>query len=236
MSNGIARNATRCATRRNMCFDPESQYLRVRGASTLAPQGLAILRELTIWRDTAAQEEDVPPSTLLKDEILLEMSRNPIRAKEKFQRVRGLPRPSRSTTAMRSSPQPARAGTASGAVAATGSSRAFAERAFPRRISLGGGTGDLHRPGDRSGAGDQPRRDRRVRPQALTQRPHRRSSSHEGLAPRGTRTAPDRPAQRHGEVQSWLGSIRLARGTGMTPSNADGASHFQGYNVCAIRF
>ena len=74
-------------------FDPESQYLRVRGASTLAPQGLAILRELTIWRDSAAQEEDVPPRTLLKDEILLEMSRNPIRAKEKFQRVRGLPRP-----------------------------------------------------------------------------------------------------------------------------------------------
>jgi ribonuclease D len=74
-------------------FDPDSQYLRVRGATTLSAQGLAILRELTIWRDAAAREEDVPPRTLLKDEILLEMSRNPIRVKEKFKRVRGLPRP-----------------------------------------------------------------------------------------------------------------------------------------------
>ena len=74
-------------------FNPETNYLRVRGATTLAPQGMAILRELTIWRDAAARSEDVPPRTLLKDEILLEMSRNPIRTKERFARVRGLPRP-----------------------------------------------------------------------------------------------------------------------------------------------
>ena len=74
-------------------FDPQTQYLRVRGANSLSPQGLAILRELTIWRDAAAREEDIPPRSLLKDEILLEMSRNPVRAKEKFARVRGLPRP-----------------------------------------------------------------------------------------------------------------------------------------------
>ncbi len=74
-------------------FDPQTQYLRVRGATSLTAQGLAILRELTIWRDTAAREEDVPPRSLLKDEILLEMSRNPNREKERLSRVRGLPRP-----------------------------------------------------------------------------------------------------------------------------------------------
>jgi ribonuclease D len=74
-------------------FDPNSQYLRVRGASSLTAQGLAILRELTIWRDNSAREEDLPPRSLLKDEILLEMSRNPVRTRDKFKRVRGLPRP-----------------------------------------------------------------------------------------------------------------------------------------------
>jgi ribonuclease D len=74
-------------------FNPDTQYLRVRGASSLTTQGLAILRELTIWRNDAAREEDIPPRSLLRDEILIEMARNPIRTKERFARVRGLPRP-----------------------------------------------------------------------------------------------------------------------------------------------
>lgn len=74
-------------------FDPDTQYLRVRGASSLSAQGLAILRELTIWRDEAARQEDIPPRSLVKDEILLEMSRNPNRSTDKLNRVRGLPRP-----------------------------------------------------------------------------------------------------------------------------------------------
>jgi ribonuclease D len=78
-------------------FNPETNYLRVRGATSLTSQGMAILRELTIWRDAAARTEDVPPRSLLKDEILLEMSRNPVRTKERFARVRGLPRPIEST-------------------------------------------------------------------------------------------------------------------------------------------
>lgn len=74
-------------------FDPESQYLRLRGANGLPPKGLAVLRELTIWRDAAARAEDVPPRTMLKDEILLDLSRNPVTTVERLDRVRGLPRP-----------------------------------------------------------------------------------------------------------------------------------------------
>jgi ribonuclease D len=74
-------------------FDPDTYYLKIRGASSLTAQGMAILRELTIWRDTAAREEDVPPRAMLKDEILIEMSRHPIKTPDKFARVRGLPRP-----------------------------------------------------------------------------------------------------------------------------------------------
>lgn len=74
-------------------FDPEQQYLRVRGAGGLPPRNLAILRELTTWRDGAARLSDVPPRAFLKDEILIDLSRNPVKSVEKLDRVRGLPRP-----------------------------------------------------------------------------------------------------------------------------------------------
>jgi ribonuclease D len=74
-------------------FDPMSDYMRVRGATGLQPQSLAVLRELTTWRDSAAQHADSPPRAYLKDEILLDMARSPIKSVEKLQRVRGLPRP-----------------------------------------------------------------------------------------------------------------------------------------------
>ena len=74
-------------------FDPETAYLKVRGAGSLQPQGLAVLKQLVIWRDGAAKQHDVPPRAFLKDEILVDMSREPIKGVEKLARVRGLPRP-----------------------------------------------------------------------------------------------------------------------------------------------
>jgi ribonuclease D len=74
-------------------FDPEQQYLRVRGATSLPPAGLAILRELVIWRDAAARAHDVPPRAFLRDEILLDLARNPVKTVEKLDRVKHLPRP-----------------------------------------------------------------------------------------------------------------------------------------------
>jgi ribonuclease D len=74
-------------------FDPDTYYHRVRGSGSLHPQGLAILRELTIWRDTAARLHNVPPRALLKDEVMMDLSRSPVKTVEKLARVRGLPRP-----------------------------------------------------------------------------------------------------------------------------------------------
>ena len=74
-------------------FNPDTYYHRVRGATSLPPQGLAVLRELTIWRDAVARKHDVPPRAYLKDEILLDLSRSPIKSVEKLGKVRGLPRP-----------------------------------------------------------------------------------------------------------------------------------------------
>jgi ribonuclease D len=74
-------------------FDPEHQYHRVRGASSLQAGGLAVLRELVIWRDGCARMHDLPPRSFLRDEILIDLSRNPVKSLEKLARVKGLPRP-----------------------------------------------------------------------------------------------------------------------------------------------
>jgi ribonuclease D len=74
-------------------FDPQTQYLKIRGSSGLSPRNLAVLRELTAWRDQAAQQENLPPRSLLRDEILLDLARTPIESTAALNRVRGLPRP-----------------------------------------------------------------------------------------------------------------------------------------------
>jgi len=74
-------------------FDPRQQYLRVRGAGSLQPRNLAVLRELTIWRDAAARISDIPPRAFLRDEILIDLARNPLKSVDKLGKVRGLPRP-----------------------------------------------------------------------------------------------------------------------------------------------
>src|SRR6185295_5419736 len=60
-------------------FDPETAFMRVRGATSLSPQALAVLRELVIWRDAVARAHDVPPRAFLKDEVLIDLSRSPVK-------------------------------------------------------------------------------------------------------------------------------------------------------------
>jgi ribonuclease D len=74
-------------------FDPVNQYLKIRGAAGLPPKNQAVLRELTIWRDAAARAEDVPPRTMLRDEIMMDLARSPVDSVRGLSQVRGLPRP-----------------------------------------------------------------------------------------------------------------------------------------------
>jgi ribonuclease D len=74
-------------------FDPDTQCSRIRGAIGLAPRNQAVLRELAIWRDGAARHDDLPPRSMLKDEVLLALARAPVRSVAELARVRGLPRP-----------------------------------------------------------------------------------------------------------------------------------------------
>ena len=74
-------------------LNPETDYLRVRGASSLPARGAAVLRELYQWREEAALRGDAPPRSFLKDDILLDLARKPIRKVEDLDAVKGLPRP-----------------------------------------------------------------------------------------------------------------------------------------------
>lgn len=71
----------------------DGNFMRVRGAGGLEPRNLAVLRELAIWRDQTARAEDVPPRSLVRDEVLLAMARQPIKQVDQLSRVKGLPRP-----------------------------------------------------------------------------------------------------------------------------------------------
>lgn len=74
-------------------FDPANACQRIKGASSLNATQLGMLRELAIWRDGAAREADLPPRAYLKDEILIDLCRNPAKTPERLATFRGLPRP-----------------------------------------------------------------------------------------------------------------------------------------------
>lgn len=74
-------------------FDPDRVMLRVKGSGSLTPNQLRVLRELVIWRDDAARQADVPARTYLKDEVLVDLARSPVRTKDKLAKVKNLPRP-----------------------------------------------------------------------------------------------------------------------------------------------
>jgi ribonuclease D len=74
-------------------FDPNTYIYRVRGSGSLSPNQARVLRELVVWRDGAARRADVPARTLVRDDVLIDLSRQPVKSLDKLGRTRGLPRP-----------------------------------------------------------------------------------------------------------------------------------------------
>ena len=71
--------------------DPQKLFRRIRRSHALSSQGLAVLRELAIWRDREARQRDRPPGSVLHDELLVEIARKAPRTLEDLQRLRGFP-------------------------------------------------------------------------------------------------------------------------------------------------
>lgn len=73
-------------------FDAAQQCARVRGAESLGPADLAVLRELVTWRDDLARQLDIPPRSLVRDESLILLVRNPPQSPAEIAAVRGMPK------------------------------------------------------------------------------------------------------------------------------------------------
>ncbi len=81
-----------------MCIDnarpgePRKLFLRIKGASSLNGQQLAVLREVTALREQIAYEHDVPARAFLKDDALLDLATRMPRTLADLARLRDIPR------------------------------------------------------------------------------------------------------------------------------------------------
>jgi ribonuclease D len=72
-------------------FDPDG-FWRIKGARALDEQGLAILRELYLYREERAHELDRPPFKVFNDSALVALSQHAPRSFAELGRIRGVPR------------------------------------------------------------------------------------------------------------------------------------------------
>jgi len=56
--------------------DPKKQFTRLKNIRSLKPKQLAVLRDITAWREIEAQERDTLPKSIIRDETLLELARS----------------------------------------------------------------------------------------------------------------------------------------------------------------
>jgi len=73
--------------------EPATLYQRVRGWEQLSPRTLAVLRELSVWRERAARKADLPPRTFVTDPALRAVARDVPETIADLARVKGFPRP-----------------------------------------------------------------------------------------------------------------------------------------------
>jgi ribonuclease D len=69
--------------------DPSDAWKRVSGRGNLSGRGLAVLREVAAWRESAAIERDIPRGWVVKDHVLVEIARRSPQTMEALSRLRG---------------------------------------------------------------------------------------------------------------------------------------------------
>lgn len=69
---------------------PEKIYMRIKNVRSLAPQNLAVMSELAVWREREAQMRNCLAKSIVRDEPLLELARQAPTNIEGLSRIRGL--------------------------------------------------------------------------------------------------------------------------------------------------
>ncbi|MBD3242729.1 MAG: ribonuclease D, partial [Chitinivibrionales bacterium] len=72
--------------------DPAVQYDRIKGSGRLSARKLAVLRELTAWREVEARRRDIPRDHLISDRSLLVIAQRIPRSADELSSLNGLPR------------------------------------------------------------------------------------------------------------------------------------------------
>lgn len=70
--------------------DPADMWRRVKGRQMLRGRQLAVLQRLAAWRELQARERDLPRKWVLKDDLLVELSRRMPRDSAGLSKIRGL--------------------------------------------------------------------------------------------------------------------------------------------------
>lgn len=70
--------------------DPDLAWKKIKGRQQLRGRQLAVLRALAKWREQQARERDLPRKWLIKDDVLVEMSRRMPRNLEALAKLRGV--------------------------------------------------------------------------------------------------------------------------------------------------
>jgi ribonuclease D len=68
------------------------RWRRVSGLGNLSARGLAIVRELWLWRRKEAERRDVPPRRVLRDDLMVELAKRKSDDIERIRAVRGMHR------------------------------------------------------------------------------------------------------------------------------------------------
>jgi ribonuclease D len=70
--------------------DPDSAYLRIRGAGRLARRQLGVLQTLAAWRDQEARRRDLPRNFVLREDLLLVLATRQPKAASEVERLPSL--------------------------------------------------------------------------------------------------------------------------------------------------
>lgn len=70
--------------------DPQSMWQRIKGRQVLRGRQLAVLQKIAAWREIEARSRDLPRKWILKDEVMVELSRRLPRDAAGLSKIRGL--------------------------------------------------------------------------------------------------------------------------------------------------
>jgi len=69
---------------------PDRAWLRVKGSNRLKGPCLSVLQALAEWRETGAQQKDIPKGWLLRDDVLVDIARHMPASMSSLEKIRGL--------------------------------------------------------------------------------------------------------------------------------------------------